>query len=94
MATLNDKQEALCAQTRWDFSDLRALFVNCTLKRSPERSHTQVMAADILVVVAGDEDGVKHTPSAGSTPNCQSIPARSGRFGMTERGCQFADLRL
>jgi multimeric flavodoxin WrbA len=24
-----------------DFSDLRALFVNCTLKRSPEMSHTQ-----------------------------------------------------
>src|SRR5581483_11016721 len=27
------------ASTRYD--DLRALFVNCTLKRSPERSHTQ-----------------------------------------------------
>jgi multimeric flavodoxin WrbA len=25
----------------FDFSDVRALFVNCTLKRSPERSHTQ-----------------------------------------------------
>ncbi len=24
-----------------DFSDLRALFLNCTLKRSPETSHTQ-----------------------------------------------------
>lgn len=23
------------------YEDLRALFVNCTLKRSPERSHTQ-----------------------------------------------------
>ena len=41
MATLNDKQEALCAQSQWDFSDLRALFINCTLKRSPELSHTQ-----------------------------------------------------
>jgi multimeric flavodoxin WrbA len=28
----------------WDFSDLRALFVNCTLKRSPELSHTQGLA--------------------------------------------------
>src|SRR3954454_16453932 len=27
-----------------DFSDLRALFVNCTLKRSPEPSHTQALA--------------------------------------------------
>jgi len=25
----------------WRFDDLRALYVNCTLKRSPERSHTQ-----------------------------------------------------
>jgi multimeric flavodoxin WrbA len=28
----------------WDFSDLRAIFVNCTLKRSPELSHTQGLA--------------------------------------------------
>ncbi len=38
---LNDKQESYCSTSRWDFSDLRALFLNCTLKRSPERSHTQ-----------------------------------------------------
>ncbi len=38
---LNDKQEHYCTTSRWDFSDLRALFLNCTLKRSPERSHTQ-----------------------------------------------------
>ncbi len=25
----------------WDFSDLSALFINCTLKKSPELSHTQ-----------------------------------------------------
>jgi multimeric flavodoxin WrbA len=25
----------------WDFSHLRALFINCTLKKSPELSHTQ-----------------------------------------------------
>jgi len=25
----------------WDFSDLKALFLNCTLKRSPELSHTE-----------------------------------------------------
>ena len=25
----------------WRFDGLRALYVNCTLKRSPERSHTQ-----------------------------------------------------
>jgi multimeric flavodoxin WrbA len=38
---LNEKQEQLCLESRWDFSDLQALFLNCTLKRSPEVSHTQ-----------------------------------------------------
>jgi multimeric flavodoxin WrbA len=44
MTALSPKQEELCQQTRWDFSDLRALFINCTLKRSPEPSHTQGLA--------------------------------------------------
>ena len=37
---LNEQQERWCAESRWDFSDLTALFLNCTLKRSPELSHT------------------------------------------------------
>jgi len=37
---LNDRQQEICANNRWDFSGLRALFLNCTLKRSPELSHT------------------------------------------------------
>lgn len=41
MASLNEKQLDLCAKSKWDYSDLKALFINCTLKRSPERSHTQ-----------------------------------------------------
>ena len=39
--TLNDKQLAMSETSTWDFSDLRALFLNCTLKRTPELSHTQ-----------------------------------------------------
>ena len=38
--TLTDFQEELCTTSRWDFSDLRALYVNCTLKPSPELTHT------------------------------------------------------
>jgi len=41
MTTLTPEQEALCTQDRWDFSDLRAVYINTTLKKSPERSHTQ-----------------------------------------------------
>jgi len=39
--TLTDFQRELCSTSRWDFSDLTALFVNCTLKPSPEQSHTE-----------------------------------------------------
>jgi multimeric flavodoxin WrbA len=41
---LNEMQEELCSQSRWDFSDLRALFISCTLKRSPEPSNTEGLA--------------------------------------------------
>ena len=38
---LNERQLKMCEDSRWDFSALNALFLNCTLKRSPELSHTQ-----------------------------------------------------
>lgn len=41
MTTLNEKQQEMVDASKWDFSDLKALFINCTLKRSPDRSHTQ-----------------------------------------------------
>jgi multimeric flavodoxin WrbA len=37
---LNEKQLEQCESHDWDFSDLKALFLNCTLKKSPEMSHT------------------------------------------------------
>jgi multimeric flavodoxin WrbA len=47
---LNAMQEELCQQSRWDFSDLKAVFINCTLKRSPEVSNTQGLA-DISIEI-------------------------------------------
>ena len=41
MIELNAQQTELCENSQWDFSDLKALFINCTLKPSPELSHTQ-----------------------------------------------------
>ena len=38
---LNKMQQALCDQNKWDFSDLKALIINCTLKKSGELSHTR-----------------------------------------------------
>lgn len=41
MTELNEKQLAHCDSSKWDFSDLSALFLNCTLKKSPTLSHTE-----------------------------------------------------
>lgn len=38
---LNDKQQKLCSDSQWDFSDLNALILNCTLKPTPQLSHTE-----------------------------------------------------
>ena len=38
---LNEQQSALCAENTTDFSGLSAVFINCTLKKSPEVSNTQ-----------------------------------------------------
>lgn len=38
------------------YDDLRALFINCTLKRSPERSHTQVLASRSIAIL--EDQGV------------------------------------
>lgn len=38
---LSEKQLDMCETSQWDFSDLNALFLNCTLKKTPEMSHTQ-----------------------------------------------------
>jgi multimeric flavodoxin WrbA len=37
---LNQKQVEMCESSDWDFTGLKALFLNCTLKKSPEVSHT------------------------------------------------------
>jgi multimeric flavodoxin WrbA len=38
---LDERQLEVSESRTWDFSDLKALFLNCTLKRSPELSHTE-----------------------------------------------------
>jgi multimeric flavodoxin WrbA len=41
MTNLTDQQAELCERSTTDYSDLKAFFINCTLKRGPEISHTQ-----------------------------------------------------
>jgi hypothetical protein len=52
---LNEFQQELCTQSRWDFSDLEALFVNCTLKKSPDVSHTQGLMDIAIAIMEANE---------------------------------------
>lgn len=51
MNRLSAIQEQLCEQSRWDFSGLRAVYINCTLKRSPEVSNTQGLADQSIAIM-------------------------------------------
>src|SRR4051794_23327543 len=57
MKMLTPKMEELCATSRWDFSDLRAVYINCTLKRSPEVSNSQGLADRSIAIM--ERNGVK-----------------------------------
>ena len=64
MTALAPQVEETCTQDTWDFSDLRALFINTTLKKSPEISHTQGVM-DISIEISGD----KGSPSTRFAPS-------------------------
>jgi len=75
MSKLTAEQERLCAESRWDFSDLSALYINCTLKRSPEVSHTQGLA-DVSIsimerngVAVGTIRAIDHEIATGVYPD-------------------------
>ncbi len=57
MADSDARQAELCDTSSWDFSDLRALFINCTLKRSPETSNTEGLAERSIAIL--ERNGVQ-----------------------------------
>jgi len=48
---LAPEAEALNQGHGFDFSDLRAVYINCTLTKSPQRSHTQTLADRSIAVM-------------------------------------------
>ena len=42
---LNSQQREMCEQSQWDFTDLNAVFLNCTLKPTGQLSHTEGLMA-------------------------------------------------
>ena len=63
-----------------DYSDLRALFINCTLKRSPERSNTDGLIEVATAIMDANGVGVDHVRAVDE-------PIATGVFSdMTEHG--------
>src|SRR3954451_15418894 len=67
MPPLTRLQEELAADAPFDFSDLRALFINCTLKRSPEVSNTQALGEIAIGVM--ERNGVQDPQSPAVAPD-------------------------
>lgn len=61
---LTERQQELCTTSRWDFSDLSALYVNCTLKPSPELSHTEGLARIAIAVMEANGVGCSSVRAA------------------------------
>ena len=51
MAGLTELDERLCDEAPADYSDLSAVYINCTLKRSPEVSNTQGLADRSIAIM-------------------------------------------
>jgi multimeric flavodoxin WrbA len=65
--TLSDRQRRQCEQSRWDFSDLTAVFINCTLKRSPQVSNTEGLMNVSRAIMEANGVGVEMIRAADHT---------------------------
>ena len=72
---MTSPEPADCTVSRWDFADLKALFLNCTLKRSPELSHTDGLI-DISRAIL-EKNGVTVEVLRPSTSNWQPVCIRT-----------------
>jgi len=52
---LTHQQQALCDDNPYDYSALNALFLNCTLKPSPQASHTRTLI-DVSATIMAEND--------------------------------------
>ena len=57
---LDETQQKLCDQNTTDFSDLSALILNCTLKKSPEQSHTDTLLDMVEAIFEKNGVGCEH----------------------------------
>jgi multimeric flavodoxin WrbA len=95
---LNEYQQELCTTSTWDFTDLRALYVNCTLKPSPGISNTQgLMDISILIMEANgvaveQVRAVDHDFAAGVYPDMTEHGAARDEWPSAYERVEAADI--
>lgn len=62
--SLNEKQSLLCENNQTDFSDLKAIFFNCTLKKQPDKSHTRLLLSVAETIMKKNGVGVESVHAA------------------------------
>jgi len=95
---LNEYQQELCTTSTWDFTDLRALYVNCTLKPSPGVSNTQgLMDISIAIMEANgvaveQVRAVDHDFAAGVYPDMTEHGAARDEWPSVYERVEAADI--
>jgi multimeric flavodoxin WrbA len=95
---MNEYQQQLCSESTWDFTDLRALFIHGTLKRSPAVSNTEGLARIAVEImeangVAVDTiRAVDHDLAPGVYPDMREHGAGSDEWPALYERVQSADI--
>ncbi len=95
---LSERQKELCTTSKWDFSDLRALFINCTLKPSRTRSNTEgLMEISVAIMEANGVTvdrirAVDHDIAPGVYPDMRDHGAASDEWPELYERVQAADI--
>jgi len=98
MSSFSERQSDLSAGSRWDFSGLRALFVNCTLKPSPAVSNTQgLMDLSVSIMEANGVTvdqfrAVDHELAPGVYPDMREHGAAADDWPALYERVQAADI--
>ena len=100
MTKLTDRQAELCETSTTDYSDLNAFFINCTLKRGPERSHTQGLMDISMEIMRRNGvrvDGIRaidHVIATGVWPDYLDDGSGGPENDFTNRNTTFATWNL
>jgi len=95
---LTDFQRELCESSPFDFSDLRALYINCTLKASPDLSHTQGLVDVSAAIMEANRvtvdqfRAVDHDLAPGVYPDMREHGAASDEWPALYERVQAADV--